>query len=65
MFSTPKLMSQRVVVQQLFERAHQYANLANRAIPIAKDMLLACEERDLKSKDLRAVAVEFTKSSGT
>ncbi|OAX39167.1 hypothetical protein K503DRAFT_106049 [Rhizopogon vinicolor AM-OR11-026] len=52
-------------VQKLFERAHQYANLANRAIPIAKDMLLACEERDLRTKDLRAVAVEFAETAET
>ncbi|KAG0702360.1 hypothetical protein DFH29DRAFT_922034 [Suillus ampliporus] len=50
-------------VQKLYERAHQYATLANRAIPIAKDVLLACEERDLKTKDLRTVAVEFAKYS--
>ncbi|KAG2755746.1 hypothetical protein P692DRAFT_20717167 [Suillus brevipes Sb2] len=52
-------------IQNLYERAHQYANLANRAIPIAKDMLVACEERDLKTKDLRTVAAEYTKVSGT
>ncbi|KAG2370090.1 hypothetical protein BDR07DRAFT_1468232 [Suillus spraguei] len=50
-------------IQNLYERAHQYANLANRAIPIAKDMLVACEERKLKTKDLRTVAAEFTKVS--
>jgi hypothetical protein len=59
-----KLTCQRAVIQNLYERAHQYANLANRAIPIAKDMLVACEERDLKTKDLRTVAAEFTKTSG-
>lgn len=59
-----ELTSQRAVIQNLYERAHQYANLANRAIPIAKDMLVACEERDLKTKDLRTVAAEFTKVSG-
>ena len=31
---------------------------------MAKDMLLACEERDLKTKELRAVTLEFAKSSG-
>lgn len=50
-------------IQNLYERAHQYANLANRAIPIAKDMLMACEERDLKTKDLRTVVAAFTKAS--
>lgn len=60
-----ELTPQRAVIQNLYERAHQYANLANRAIPIAKDMLMACEERDLKTKDLRTVAAEFTKVSGT
>ncbi|KAF8974613.1 hypothetical protein BDZ97DRAFT_38255 [Flammula alnicola] len=39
-------------VQQLFQRAHEYANLANRAGAIASDVLLACEDFDLPPKEL-------------
>ncbi|PPQ68844.1 hypothetical protein CVT26_001678 [Gymnopilus dilepis] len=39
-------------VQQLFQRAHEYANLANRAGAIASDVLLACEDFDLSPKEL-------------
>ncbi|KIM45841.1 hypothetical protein M413DRAFT_440888 [Hebeloma cylindrosporum] len=37
-------------VQQLFQRAHEYANLANRASAIASDVLLACEEFHIPPK---------------
>lgn len=42
------------VVEQVFLRAHEYANLANRAGAIAPDVLLACDEFKLPSKVLRA-----------
>jgi len=42
-------------VQQLFQRAHEYANLANRARAIASDVLLACEDFDLTPKKLNKV----------
>ncbi|KAF8639996.1 hypothetical protein AX17_001242 [Amanita inopinata Kibby_2008] len=32
------------LIEQLFERAHNYANLANRAGPIATDLFLACSD---------------------
>ncbi len=44
-----------VVVQQLFQRAHEYANLANRARAIASDVLLACEDFDLTPRELNKV----------
>ncbi|KAF9222033.1 hypothetical protein BS17DRAFT_709961 [Gyrodon lividus] len=44
-------------VHTLYERAHEYANLANRAIPVAKDVLLACDERGLKGRDLHNIAL--------
>ncbi|KAF9563716.1 hypothetical protein CPC08DRAFT_686264 [Agrocybe pediades] len=43
------------VVQQLFQRAHEYANLANRAGAIASDLLLACEDLDMPPKELYQV----------
>jgi len=43
------------VVQQLFQRAHEYANLANRASAIASDVLLACEEFHIPPKELYQV----------
>ena len=46
------------MVEQLFQRAHEYANLANRAGPIATDLLLASTECGLSMKDLYQTAVE-------
>ncbi|KAF5331554.1 hypothetical protein D9611_007626 [Ephemerocybe angulata] len=42
-------------VQQLFLRAHEYANLANRAGAIAPDVLKACEEHYLPMDELKEV----------
>ncbi|KAI0824612.1 hypothetical protein BC628DRAFT_1410748 [Trametes gibbosa] len=36
-------------VQELYERAHEYANLAQRATPIAKDLLAASDDYGLES----------------
>ncbi|KAI9574483.1 hypothetical protein HD554DRAFT_2165969 [Boletus coccyginus] len=44
-------------IQALYEQAHEYANLANRAMPIATDVLLACHDRGLKGKDLHNIAL--------
>jgi hypothetical protein len=44
------------VVQSLYEQAHEYANLANRAVPVAADLLVACNDRGIKSKDMHSVA---------
>ena len=53
--------SSLLVVQQLFQRTHEYANLANRAGAIASDMLLACEDFNLPPKDLYKVKISRTK----
>ena len=53
--------SSLLVVQQLFQRTHEYANLANRAGAIASDMLLACEDFNLPPKDLYKVKRSTTK----
>ncbi|PCH41369.1 hypothetical protein WOLCODRAFT_100413 [Wolfiporia cocos MD-104 SS10] len=45
-------------VEQLYKRAHEYANLANRANPIAKDLQLASEEYGIRPKDLHRFANE-------
>lgn len=37
------------------ERAHEYANLSNRARAIASDVLLALEDFDVKPKELYRV----------
>lgn len=49
---------EHVVVGRLYERAHEYANLANRARPITKDLMLACEEANLRTKDLHDVVLK-------
>ncbi|KAJ2933652.1 hypothetical protein H1R20_g3425, partial [Candolleomyces eurysporus] len=43
-------------VQQLYERAHEYANLANRAGVIAPDLLQACEEFYMPASELQSAA---------
>lgn len=43
------------LVQRLFQRAHEYANLANRSGAIASDLALACEEFNLPITELRKV----------
>lgn len=44
------------VVHQLYERAHEYANLANRAGAIAPDLLRSCEEFYMPIPELHTVA---------
>ncbi|KAI0370204.1 hypothetical protein BV20DRAFT_966828 [Pilatotrama ljubarskyi] len=46
-------------VQELYERAHEYANLAHRANPIAKDLLAASDDYGLESSTM----LHFTKKS--
>ena len=53
--------SSLLVVQQLFQRTHEYANLANRAGAIASDMLLACEDFNLPPKALYKVKISTRK----
>ena len=44
------------VVEQVFRRAHEYANHASRARPIATDVMLACKEYcGLETKHLHRV----------
>lgn len=45
------------VVTRLYERAHEYGNLANRAGPIPTDLLQVCYENGLSNKDLRKTAL--------
>ncbi|KIY45837.1 hypothetical protein FISHEDRAFT_24529, partial [Fistulina hepatica ATCC 64428] len=40
-------------IQELYSSAHLYANLANRANPIASDLLHACQDGQLETKSLR------------
>lgn len=42
-------------MQQLFQRAHEYANLANRARSIASDVLMACEDLKLSPKKMNEI----------
>ncbi|KAI0068988.1 hypothetical protein BV25DRAFT_1783960, partial [Artomyces pyxidatus] len=43
-------------VEKLHQRAHEYANLANRTVPLAVDLLEACDECGLELEDLQLVA---------
>ncbi|OBZ76939.1 hypothetical protein A0H81_03613 [Grifola frondosa] len=49
------------LVEQLYQRAQEYANLANRPDAIAKDLLLACTEYGLESKELSRIKVRSKK----
>ncbi|KIK08552.1 hypothetical protein K443DRAFT_672567 [Laccaria amethystina LaAM-08-1] len=59
--SAPQSVLQRLeleviaLVQRLFQRAHEYANLANRSGAIASDLALACEEFNLPITKLRKI----------
>ncbi|TFK56101.1 hypothetical protein OE88DRAFT_1652707 [Heliocybe sulcata] len=44
------------VITLMYERAHEFANLANRARPMAKDLLLAQAEVGMDTAELRQVA---------
>ncbi|KAI6004047.1 hypothetical protein EDD15DRAFT_2156324 [Pisolithus albus] len=44
-------------VQRLYERAHDYANLACRASPVAMDVLAACDAQGVRVNDLHSIAV--------
>jgi len=48
-------------VELLYERAHEYANLANRAGPIATDLLLASERCGMQTKDLHKLGARSSK----
>ncbi|KAG2013937.1 hypothetical protein CC2G_010797 [Coprinopsis cinerea AmutBmut pab1-1] len=43
-------------VQQLYQRAHEYANLANRAGAVAWDLAKACEEFDMPVSELHELS---------
>lgn len=43
------------LVEELFSKAHEYANLANRAGPIASDLVLACDDYNLPPAELYSV----------
>ncbi|KAF8742420.1 hypothetical protein AX14_004638 [Amanita brunnescens Koide BX004] len=48
-------------ITQLFQRTHGYANLANRAGPIATDLLLACQDFRIPLKDLQTLKQKTSK----
>ena len=39
-------------MQQLYERAHEYANLANRAKPVVTDVLAASDDYNLEAGEI-------------
>jgi len=48
-------------VEKLYKSAHEYANLANRAGPVAQDVLLASEEWGLQTNALHRFVVKAKK----
>lgn len=46
-----------VVVEKLYESAHELANLANRSGPIVTDLLLACKAEGLEIDQLKKATV--------
>ena len=51
------------VVGRLFERAHEYANLSNRAGAIATDLVLACDEFRISPEALRSLRTKRKQST--
>ncbi|KIL68333.1 hypothetical protein M378DRAFT_158877 [Amanita muscaria Koide BX008] len=50
-------------LEHLFGRTHNYANLANRAGPIAPDLLLACQDLHIPLTDLRKLCRKSAKKN--
>ncbi|KAM5535705.1 hypothetical protein V8D89_010692 [Ganoderma adspersum] len=48
-------------VQQLYERAHEYANLATRAKPVVTDLLSASEDYNLEPSEIRRLTKKSRK----
>ncbi|TFK76149.1 hypothetical protein BDN72DRAFT_756228 [Pluteus cervinus] len=42
-------------IEDIFQKAHEYANLANRAGPIATDLLLSCTDYNIPPEALRTI----------
>ena len=53
------------VVEKLYKSAHEYANLANRAGPVAKDVLLASQEWGMETSALHRLAVKAKRRDRT
>lgn len=51
------------VVEELYKSAHEYANLANRAGPVAKDVLLASQDWGMETNVLHRFAVKAKKKN--
>lgn len=51
----------QIVIERLYERAHQYANLSNRSAAIATDLVLACEEFKIPPESLRPTRAKITR----
>jgi len=50
-----------LVVERLYQHAHEYSNLANRAGPIVTDLMLACRDINLQPKALYQAGVKNSK----
>lgn len=61
LLAIPDSFTYYLVVELLYERAHEYANLANRAGPIATDLLLASERCGMQTKDLHKLGARSSK----
>ncbi|RPD74346.1 hypothetical protein L226DRAFT_560599 [Lentinus tigrinus ALCF2SS1-7] len=48
-------------VQQLYERAHEYANLANRAKPVIPDVLAASDDYNLEASEVYRISKKSRK----
>ncbi|KAF8665743.1 hypothetical protein AX16_000191 [Volvariella volvacea WC 439] len=51
-------------IQELFRRAHEYANLSNRAGTIATDLVMSCKDFGMTPKDIYSVRRRKNKKSG-
>lgn len=55
------VLSGSSVIEQLYERAHEYANLANRARPVVTDLLSASEDYNLEPSEIRRLTKKSRK----
>jgi hypothetical protein len=56
-----RFLTMLVDVAELYKSAKEYANLANRSRPITTDLICVCDDRGIRTADLRRAAARRPK----
>lgn len=57
------LFTSFLVVQQLYQHAHDYANLSDRSCPSIADLAMSCHDIGLTPSKLKATSVKHARKS--